>query len=131
MVRCDSPDVIKEFVRHGAGVGFLYLNSIKRGIEQGYFKVIQVPGLDLIGQSYIVYPKDKPLSSLAREFLAFLRASVAKNAPTKEDVPTTMVMAQNRKENGNGRWRHNILPAKLLSWIISITSLDWMYWVLA
>jgi hypothetical protein len=79
MVRCDSPEVVKELVRLRAGVGFLYYDSIGRGIERGDFKVIRISGLELSGQNYIIYRKDKALNSLAKEFLSLLRRSVTKD----------------------------------------------------
>jgi LysR family hydrogen peroxide-inducible transcriptional activator len=81
--QCNSPEVVKELVRCGTGVGFLYYNSIKRGIESGAFKTIKFPGLNLTGENRIVYPKDKPLTPLAREFLEFLRAALRKDARTE------------------------------------------------
>jgi DNA-binding transcriptional LysR family regulator len=95
LMHCDSADSVKEIVRHGAGVGILYHDTVKREIEQGEFKVVRIPGLDAARQSYIVYSKERPLSSHAREFLALLRASV----PTDSRVK---VMAS-RISNGSRR----------------------------
>jgi LysR substrate binding domain-containing protein len=125
LVRCESPEVVKEFVRLGAGVGFLYLNSIRRGIERRQFKPIQLPGLDLVGQSYIVYSNEKPLSSLAREFLSFLRASVTSAGLMKSAI------RQISNGHQNGSARDHVFPPKLLSWIISVASLEWIYLLFA
>jgi DNA-binding transcriptional LysR family regulator len=110
LVRCESPEVVKEFVRHGAGVGFLYLNSIRRGIERGQFKAIPLPGLDLIGQNYIVYSKEKSLSRLAGEFLSFLRTSLTKNAPIKPTkFPTPIPAGPLNRRVGDSMRRSSLL----------------------
>ncbi len=83
LMHCDSADSVKEVVRHGAGVGILYRDRVKREIDRGEFKVVRIPGLDVARQSYIVYSKERPLSSHAREFLALLRASVPTDSPAK------------------------------------------------
>ncbi len=107
VMRCESSEVVKEFVRHGAGVGCLYYNSIKRGIDRGEFKAIQIPELDVIGLNYIVYSKGRQLSSLTRDFLSFLRASVAKNLLVEA--------ATNKNSHGrrNGQMQNHILRSKL------------------
>jgi len=78
VAQCDSPAMVKGLVRCGMGVGFLYYDSIKRGIESGSFKIIEFPGMKLVGENRIVYPKDKPLSPLVKEFLSLLRAALEK-----------------------------------------------------
>jgi LysR family cys regulon transcriptional activator len=107
VTRYESPEVVKEFVKRGTGVGLLYNSSIKRGIERGEFKAIQIPGLDVMGQSHIVYSKGMPLSSLARDFLSYLRASVVKNllveAATRKKLPPPR----------NGQMQYHILRSKL------------------
>ena len=75
-LRCESAESVKEAVRSGAGVGILYYDVVKREIDRGEFKVVKLAGIDLTGRSYIVYLKEKPLSSIAREFLALLRGAV-------------------------------------------------------
>ena len=126
VMRCESPEAVKELVRHGAGIGFLYYNSIKRGIERGRFKAIEIPGLDLTGQSYIVYSKEKPLSRLAGEFLSFLRTSLTKNAPIKPTTSRTPIPAAPVSSRVGGYMRRS----SLLSWIFSILSFEWITWAL-
>jgi DNA-binding transcriptional LysR family regulator len=72
-LRCDAPAAVKSAVRQGMGVGVAFEDVIKDEIESGEFKAIDVPGLRLGAKSFVVYPKDRPLSSLAREFLLLLR----------------------------------------------------------
>src|ERR1044071_1862554 len=97
VAQCDSPAMVKGLVRCGMGVGFLYYDSIKRGIESGAFKTIEFPGMSLVGENRIVYPKDKPLSPLVKEFLSLLRAALRKPAPAET------IAAQARKSNGSSR----------------------------
>ena len=125
VMRCESPEVVKEFVRQGAGVGLLYLNSIRQGIERGAFKTLQLPALDIVGQIYIVYSKEKPLTRLARELLLFLRMSVTGAGLVKP------LVSQISNAHQNGQPRDNMLRSKLLSVIIVIASLDWTGWLLA
>ena len=124
VMRCESPEAVKELVRHGAGIGFLYYNSIKRGIERGRFK--EIPGLDLTGQSYIVYSKEKPLSRLAGEFLSFLRTSLTKNAPIKPATSRMPIPAAPVSSRVGDYMRRS----SLLSWIFSILSFEWITWAL-
>ncbi|HWP22567.1 MAG TPA: LysR family transcriptional regulator [Candidatus Binatia bacterium] len=125
VARCESPEVVKEFVRYGTGVGFLFYNSIKRGIESGYFKTIQFPGLSVVGENRIVYPKDKPLSPMAREFLEFLRAALRKVA----SIETASTPQSNG--NSNGRAGDYVRQSKLRAWILTIASFEWMASVIA
>ena len=120
VMRCESPESVKELVRHGTGIGFLYYNSIKRGIERGRFKAIEIPGLDLTGQSYIVYSKEKPLSRLAGEFLSFLRTSLTKNPPIKPTTSRTPIPAA----PVNSRVGDYMRRSSLLSWLSSILSFE-------
>jgi LysR family transcriptional regulator, low CO2-responsive transcriptional regulator len=86
-MRCATPEAVKETVRHGASIGILYGDAVKREIDQGEFKAIRIKGFDVTRQTYVVYLKERPLSSLAREFLSLLRASVTMellNSPTAQ-----------------------------------------------
>jgi DNA-binding transcriptional LysR family regulator len=74
-MRCDGPTAIKAAVREKMGVGMLFADSIKSEVKRGEFKILEVRDLELEGQSYIVYPKNKTLAPPAREFLEFLRSA--------------------------------------------------------
>ena len=78
VMRCESPDLVRKFVRRGMGVGILYSNAIRHAMNAGRFKSLDIPGLEASGQTYIVYSKSKPISRLAREFLNFLRVAATK-----------------------------------------------------
>lgn len=72
-MHCDGPTSIKAAVRQRMGVGVILVNSIRPEVASGEFKILKIPGLDLAGQSYIVYSKKRPLSPIAQEFLEMLR----------------------------------------------------------
>ena len=78
-MRCESPDAVKMAVKKKMGVGILFKNVVEADVRRGDFKIIKIPGLNLIGESYIIYPKDRPLSPNAQEFLALLRQSRRKS----------------------------------------------------
>jgi DNA-binding transcriptional LysR family regulator len=74
-MRCKSPDVLKAAVRRKMGVGVLFYNQIEKNIKRRDFKALNFSRLPkLVGNSYIVYSKTKPLSSVAGEFLTLLRS---------------------------------------------------------
>jgi hypothetical protein len=54
-------------------MGFLYYDAVKAAIERGSFRIILIRGLNMEGQTYIVYHNERPLSSNANEFLKLLR----------------------------------------------------------
>ena len=74
-MRCESTDSVKSAVREGLLVGILYKDLLEPAVRLGVFKTLKVLGINLTGQSYIVYSKEKPLSSSAREFLELLHAT--------------------------------------------------------
>jgi DNA-binding transcriptional LysR family regulator len=66
---------IKSAVRHGMGVGVGFEETVKSEITSGEFKILRVCGLDLEGETFIIYPKKRPLFHLAQEFLGLLRGT--------------------------------------------------------
>jgi len=74
-LRCASPDAVKAAVRRKMGVGILFYNQIEEDIKRKDLKSLTFSGLPKqVGNSYIVYSKSKPLSSIADEFLSLLRS---------------------------------------------------------
>ena len=74
-LRCVSPDAVKAAVRRKMGVGILFYNQIEQDVKRKELKALKFSGLPkLVGNSYIVYSKSKPLSSIADEFLSLLRS---------------------------------------------------------
>ena len=74
---CDGPMAIKAAVAQGMGVGMVFEESLKAEVAGGEFKILKVHGVKLMGQSYIIYSKKRPLSSLTQEFIELLRAALA------------------------------------------------------
>ena len=72
-MRCESPEAIMTAVSQRLGIGFLYYDAVKAAVERGSFKIIQIRGLNMEGQTYIVYNNERPLSPNAQEFLKLLR----------------------------------------------------------
>lgn len=73
-LRCASPDAVKAAVRKKMGVGILFHNLIEEDIKRKELKVLSFAGIPrVIGSSYIVYDKTKPLNGPATKFLALLR----------------------------------------------------------
>ena len=70
---CESPEAIKQAVIQRLGIGFLYYDAVRDSVDQGSFKLINIRGLNLVGQTYIIYHKERPLSANAQEFLRMLR----------------------------------------------------------
>jgi DNA-binding transcriptional LysR family regulator len=73
IMRCDSPEAIKTAVSKSLGVGFLYKDAVREGLAIGVFKKLCIPDLPMYGNSYIIYHKQRPLSSSGRVFLNLLR----------------------------------------------------------
>ena len=72
-MRCETPAAVKTAVRKKAGLGILLESNVKRDLRNGDFNAVKPPGLDLLGESYIIYQKNTPLSPNAQEFLGLLR----------------------------------------------------------
>ncbi|MGH7769543.1 MAG: LysR family transcriptional regulator [Candidatus Binatia bacterium] len=90
---CDSSDALKSAVKEGIGVGLIYRDLALGEIERKDFKVIRFPGLVMRSASYIIYPKDKPLSAHAKRFLALLRQQIEPNRPVNGAAPTEQTLA--------------------------------------
>ena len=75
-IQCGSPASVKIVVKNKIGLGILFQDMLIQEIKNKLFKVLEIPGLALTVQSYIVYYKDRPLSPSAQDFLALLRQRV-------------------------------------------------------
>jgi len=71
-MRCESPEAVQSAVTQNLGIGLLYYDAVKAAIERGSFKIISIRGLNIEGQTYIVYHNERPLSPNAEEFLKLL-----------------------------------------------------------
>ena len=96
-MRCDGPTAIKAAVRQKMGVGIVFEDSIKAEVASGEFKILTVRGLELEGESFIVYSKNKPLSPLAQEFLELLR-SECRTQPRVAHTAARKLPATSRRE---------------------------------
>ena len=76
-LRCEDPTSVKAAVRQGMGVGIAFEETLKAEVKRGEFEVLNVPGLKLTGESFVIYAKKTPLSPLAQEFLELLRCARA------------------------------------------------------
>jgi DNA-binding transcriptional LysR family regulator len=79
ILRCDTPEGVKEAVRDQSGVGILFREVVEKNITRGEFKAIKLPGEAVEGSSVIIYHKNRPLSPVAQEFLTLLRQSRQKS----------------------------------------------------
>jgi DNA-binding transcriptional LysR family regulator len=75
LMKCDSAQGVKVAVAKGLGVGLLYRNHVEQEIRRGELKVLNIPGLKMHIQSFIIYKAGKPLSPAAQAFLELLRQS--------------------------------------------------------
>jgi DNA-binding transcriptional LysR family regulator len=82
-MRCDSYEAVKAAVRHHMGVGLLFEGLVMHDAKRGDFKILKIKGLNLVGQSFIIYHKEKPLSQNARDFLELLRKRRPKRSVEK------------------------------------------------
>jgi molybdate transport repressor ModE-like protein len=75
-IQCGSPASVKIVVKNKLGLGILFQDMLTQEIRSKLFKILEIPGLALTVQSSIVYYKNRPLSSPAKDFLALLRKRV-------------------------------------------------------
>jgi len=74
-LRCEDPMAVKAAVRQRMGVGMGFEDTVKAEVDAGEFKILDLEGLALAGQSFIIYSKKPPLSKVAQEFLELLRSA--------------------------------------------------------
>jgi DNA-binding transcriptional LysR family regulator len=75
VLRCQFPDAVNAAVRRKMGIGISFLNLIEEDVQRKDFKCLKFSGLpELVGTSYIVHSKKKPLSPAASDFLNLLRS---------------------------------------------------------
>jgi DNA-binding transcriptional LysR family regulator len=79
IMRCDTPEAVKEAVRSKMGAGILFKRAVTDSIARHEFEVLKMPGEPFEGKSYIIYHKKRPLSPSAREFLNLLHTYRSKS----------------------------------------------------
>lgn len=83
-LRCVSLDAVKAAVRKKTGLGILFYNLVQEGIKRKDFKALHFPSLPkIVESSYIVYSKNKPMSSASNNFLTLLRSMKARNTNSR------------------------------------------------
>ena len=78
-LRCESPNDVKMAVRKHMGVGVLFYKSVSNDIGGGSFKLLQLRGVNLNVQSYIIHRNEESLSNHAREFIRLLYGGQTKD----------------------------------------------------
>jgi DNA-binding transcriptional LysR family regulator len=73
-----SNETIKQAVMAKLGVSFLSLHTIGIEVHAGRLVILDVVGLPIVRNWYVVHRKDKRLSPLAQEFRTFLLDDAAK-----------------------------------------------------
>jgi len=74
VMEADSNETIKQAVMAGMGVGFLSLHTVRAELAAGRIALLDVTGLPLRRQWYVVTMRSRSLSPAAEEFRAFLLA---------------------------------------------------------
>jgi DNA-binding transcriptional LysR family regulator len=69
-----STETIKQAVIAGMGLGFLSAHTISRELRAGSIAVLDVQGLPLVGNWYVVHRSSKRLPPVAQAFKSFLLA---------------------------------------------------------
>jgi DNA-binding transcriptional LysR family regulator len=72
ILRCNSPEAVKRAVRRRGAIGLAYLNVVMPDVRRGDFRCLDVRGLELHADNYIVYVRERPLSEPAQAFRKLL-----------------------------------------------------------
>ena len=74
-LRCGTPNAVKAAVKNKMGIGILFSDMLQEELARKEFKVLKFSGVpELLGHSYILFNKKKPLSPAANHFLTLLRS---------------------------------------------------------
>ena len=65
---------IKDAVKRGLGIAFLSRLAVHRELDARELQAVEVSGLSLARQFYLVYHRRRPLSPAASAFLRFIEA---------------------------------------------------------
>jgi len=108
---CDGPTEIKAAVRQNMGVGMVYEDAIKSEVASGEFKILKVPGVELEGESSIIYSKKRKLASVALEFLELLRSArtsqIAKSRSNSSKRSSRLRIGRNASDKSHECRHHN------------------------
>lgn len=70
----DDPEALKSAVRTGGGIGVLYADMVTDELHDGGLRELTVRGVNLNGNSHLVYLKDTAMTPPAMKFLEFARS---------------------------------------------------------
>lgn len=71
---CNTTEATRAAVKAGAGMGVFLRQQVEPDLIRGDLKVVGIPEInEKTVNTYIIYRKDNPLSSVAQDFLALLR----------------------------------------------------------
>ena len=96
---CDGPTEIKAAVAQGMGVGMVFEEALRAEVAAGKFKILRIRGLELEGESYLIYSKSRPLGPWTQEFLDMLRDErdgVAANGHSRRSNRSMAALSSNR-----------------------------------
>jgi DNA-binding transcriptional LysR family regulator len=102
VMHCESTEAVKTAVSTGMGLGILYQDHVQSEIRKGELKEIRVPELNMQLDSYVIYVKEKPLSSNAKDFLTLLRKWQQKIQVTKGLPPAVLASRSVRYVGARG-----------------------------
>jgi len=75
-MECESAESVKIATMKGLGLGILWRDHLKTEIKRGDITIVKIPELGKMeAQTFIVYHKERALSSSAQDFLDLLHQS--------------------------------------------------------
>jgi len=75
-MECESAEVVKVATMKGLGLGILWRDHLKAEIKRGDIRIVKIPNLGKMeAQTFIVYHKERALSSSGQDFLDLLHQS--------------------------------------------------------
>jgi DNA-binding transcriptional LysR family regulator len=80
VMECESLEAVKAAVKAGVGAGLLFGDVVEQEVRKGELKILKIKDLKVDISCFVIYKKEKPLSSHAKEFLVLLRQWNAKKA---------------------------------------------------
>jgi LysR substrate binding domain-containing protein len=69
---CDGSTAIKAVTAQGMGLGVVFEESLKAEVTAGKFIILKFRGLELEGESYVIYAKNRPLRPVEQKFFYML-----------------------------------------------------------
>jgi DNA-binding transcriptional LysR family regulator len=67
-----SNEAIKQAVEAGLGLGIVSLHTVALELQTARLRILQAEGFPILRKWYVVYPRGKKLSTVAKAFLSFL-----------------------------------------------------------